>query len=330
MRQVVAIALTYIGSVVGAGFASGQEILQFFARFGPLGLWGVLLSTIGFAWAGGKLLFIAKEIEAQSYQEVIVYLCGPRLGALYDPLITFFLFGGFSIMLAGGGEALAMLLPISPLGGVLLMTLCTAIILKWGAVGLLKLNLYLVPPLVLGTLILFLLSLVRPVMAGVGGLLPHWWGSAILYVSYNMILATAVLASLGPQLTSSRQGLWAGIAGGLGLGAILAANCYTLYQGPLTGDLPLLEAAIRGGLLFQYSYSLVLWMAMITTAVANGYALLARLQPLAGPRGDWLFLFLCLAALPWTLLGFAQLIGFLYPLYGYLGLILFPLLLAKT
>ena len=69
---------------------------------------------------------------------------------------------------------------------------------------------------------------------------------------------------------------------------------------------------------------------MITTAVANGYALLARLQPLAGPRGDWLFLFLCLAALPWTLLGFAQLIGFLYPLYGYLGLILFPLLLAKT
>jgi len=33
------VAATYIGTVVGAGFASGQEMLQFFAVFGLKGFW---------------------------------------------------------------------------------------------------------------------------------------------------------------------------------------------------------------------------------------------------------------------------------------------------
>ncbi len=39
------IAATYIGTIVGAGFASGQEVLQFFGVFGIKGLWGLLLAT---------------------------------------------------------------------------------------------------------------------------------------------------------------------------------------------------------------------------------------------------------------------------------------------
>lgn len=31
------VAATYIGTVVGAGFATGQEVLQFFNRFGAMG-----------------------------------------------------------------------------------------------------------------------------------------------------------------------------------------------------------------------------------------------------------------------------------------------------
>ena len=37
------VAATYIGTVVGAGFASGQETLQFFAVFGVRGFWDFFL-----------------------------------------------------------------------------------------------------------------------------------------------------------------------------------------------------------------------------------------------------------------------------------------------
>ena len=36
------VAATYIGTVIGAGFASGQEILQFFSVFGNMGILGLI------------------------------------------------------------------------------------------------------------------------------------------------------------------------------------------------------------------------------------------------------------------------------------------------
>ena len=42
-----AAAATYVGTVVGAGFASGQEVLQFFGLLGPSGPLGILLAVAG-------------------------------------------------------------------------------------------------------------------------------------------------------------------------------------------------------------------------------------------------------------------------------------------
>ena len=48
--QAIRIGLTYIGTVVGAGFASGQEIFRFFVVFGSNGFWG--LSSASFYFLG--------------------------------------------------------------------------------------------------------------------------------------------------------------------------------------------------------------------------------------------------------------------------------------
>ena len=76
------VALTYIGAVIGAGFASGQEILQFFAVFGGKGLLGAAVAAGMFALIGGEVLILAQEIKAKSYQTVLDHLCGRRLGDL--------------------------------------------------------------------------------------------------------------------------------------------------------------------------------------------------------------------------------------------------------
>lgn len=41
-------SMALVGTVIGAGFASGQEIMQFFCDFGIQGVDGVLISALGF------------------------------------------------------------------------------------------------------------------------------------------------------------------------------------------------------------------------------------------------------------------------------------------
>ncbi|MBJ8193726.1 hypothetical protein JDS79_44200, partial [Bacillus cereus] len=65
--HVFQIAFTYIGTIVGAGFATGQEILQFFTKYGRWATLTIMLSTIIFVWLGTKMMLIAHDISAKSY-----------------------------------------------------------------------------------------------------------------------------------------------------------------------------------------------------------------------------------------------------------------------
>ena len=51
-KKVLTVAMAYIAIAVGAGFASGQEVLQYFVGFGPWGLVGALAAAIVFSFAG--------------------------------------------------------------------------------------------------------------------------------------------------------------------------------------------------------------------------------------------------------------------------------------
>lgn len=46
------VAAAYVGTMIGAGFASGQELMQFFVRFGIKGIWGALVTGFFFLSSG--------------------------------------------------------------------------------------------------------------------------------------------------------------------------------------------------------------------------------------------------------------------------------------
>ena len=43
-------AMVIIGTVIGAGFASGQEVMRFFTGYGAKGLISIVLSGLLFIW----------------------------------------------------------------------------------------------------------------------------------------------------------------------------------------------------------------------------------------------------------------------------------------
>jgi uncharacterized membrane protein YkvI len=81
------VAATYIGTIVGAGFATGQEVLQFFARFGSAGIFGLVLTTLMFMFFGYIIMDLGRKLNSRSHLKIIKYSGGKYIGAGIDWLI---------------------------------------------------------------------------------------------------------------------------------------------------------------------------------------------------------------------------------------------------
>lgn len=102
--RVLQIAFTYIGTVVGAGFATGREILQFFTQYGHWATLTIVLTTGLFIWLGTKIMTISRRIGAKSFEDLNKFLFGEKAGVWISLFMFVILLGVNSIMLAGAGS----------------------------------------------------------------------------------------------------------------------------------------------------------------------------------------------------------------------------------
>lgn len=328
----LSLAAAYVGSVAGAGFASGQEHLRFFLGFGVKGLLGVVVAGAMLALFGAHFLEMARRRRTRSYRELFARLAPPSLRGVVDLVFLSFLFVSLAVMMAGSA-ALFGRHGADPLVGAAAMGVCTLAIVALDPEPMLRVN-----GAITAALALFIFGvgaasapegLARIAAGGLPANPPHagwipqsWLGAALLYGVYNLVLSFALFASLGAGIASERASRWGGMLGGgiltlLGLGVCFAVAA----GGPQAdaGELPMEAALERFGPEVRAAYAGALWAAMLTTAVASGYALARR----AEERGNWsrgaTCALLVAAALPFTSFGFARLVATFYPLVGYVG-----------
>ncbi|MGQ9511934.1 YkvI family membrane protein [Thermodesulfitimonas sp.] len=200
------IAASYIGTVVGAGFASGQEVLQFFTFFGLKSILALALAVSLFIFFGGAVLRLGWQLRAKSYVTVVTTAGGPFLGRVVDAIITFFLFGALSAMAAGAIFAEQFGLP--KLLGSALMVVASLVTVLAGFYGVVLSISFVVPVLLLSVfgLSLAALATIPPDLKTIGlwaqeanPVIPFWPAAALAYVSYNLVLAIPILAPSAPQ-----------------------------------------------------------------------------------------------------------------------------------
>ena len=335
------IAATYIGTVVGAGFATGQEILQFFAQFGIDGLFGIAIATILFIIFGYIIMSIGFKLYAKSHLEVINHCGGKFLSRAMDLLITFFLFGGLTAMLAGTGALFAQQFGIPAVFGNVLMVIITAITVMTGINGVINSISAIVPFLLVSVVGISLFSVfgssstaVTADVAAIGGnsLIRHWLLSAVLYVSYNTVVSTAVLAPLGASAKSEKAIFRGALLGGLGLGVGMTAVFLTLRNNmsSIQGlEVPLIHIAGNIGRVVALIYAIVLVAEVYTTAVGGMFGFSARLGERLHYRPATIIITTGVAALVASFFGFSNLVRILYPLVGYGGIVLLVCLAWK-
>jgi uncharacterized membrane protein YkvI len=83
-KEASRMAGAFVGVIVGAGFASGQEILQFFASFGAMGLLGCLVAALAFVFLSMVFSTMGQRLRAGSHKEVVQALLGRHVGMVFD------------------------------------------------------------------------------------------------------------------------------------------------------------------------------------------------------------------------------------------------------
>lgn len=322
------VAFTFIGTVVGAGFASGREVLQFFTRFGEWAPLLILLVTLFFVWIGCKVMLLAAELKAGSYEILNKHLFGERIGRIVSHLMLFVLMAVNAVMLAGAGSIFSEHLNLSYQSGLLITMFACFLLLRRGIGAILTINSLVVPVMIAFTAILVIdtlrspgndrwLSLGMEVSPWAAGLSPF------LYAAFNLSMAQAVLVPLGSAIGDPRvlrRGAW---IGGIGIGLLLFAGHLTLSSrmpGIAQFEIPMGGIAREFGAWIHWIYVFLIFMEIFTTLVADIFGLTAQLQERTRISGGVLTAGLLILCFVVGQFGFGPLLSTLYPLFGMLSL----------
>ncbi|MFD1862960.1 hypothetical protein [Planococcus chinensis] len=319
----------FIGVIVGAGFASGQEVLQFFTSFGMLGILGTVIATALFAFLGMNLMQLGSRLQTKSHQHVIYHICGRVLGTAIDFIITFFLFGVTVVMFSGSGAIFEQQFGIPGTVGNLLMAVLTIATVLMSVQKVIALISAFTPFLLLAVIVITGYSLVNFdfasadfAAASANQAAPNWLMGGLLYVSYNLAAGAAMMTVMGGTVKDEKVAGWGGIIGGLGLGLLILLiniSMLTDLKALAAVPMPMLVLAnnispMLGGLM-----SVILLGMIYNTAVGMLYAFSARIVKPDSPKFKMSVGIFGAVAFGSSFVGFVTLVGTVYPVMGYLG-----------
>ena len=332
MTDVLKVAAVFIGTIVGAGLASGQEIMQFFCVYGKNGFYGIAVCCLIYILLSFIIINLCYTFKFKSYQDILAYTFGKNFGKIAVAILTFFIFSGNVIMLSGGGAMIYEYVGIAPIWGILLMSAFAFLAACYSSKGLIAVNSLIVP---FSTLIIFTIGIFAITSSFHNKAfyydplsLPasksyEWLFSAILYAAFNLIAATGVICPLTHKFKNKKTFIHGCILGSIVLSLLAVSICFSLlYYLPQSFrfEIPNLYVAKQYGAMLPFALTIIIWFEMFSTEVSNLYSLSSVLQNSIHFSNTKAIVCILLVSFPFTLFGFSNLIRLLYPAYGILGL----------
>lgn len=334
MKDILKIGFAYTGVVVGAGFSTGQEILQFFTNNGFISIFAVILSGFLILFTGKWTADVGYDLESESHVDSIMNIFGNLFGRIIDYILAFFLYGVGIIMIAGAGSTFYESFGTPPWLGSLILVIAVYITLNLNF-NKIVIALGAVTPYLLGVVIIIALitffnsslplsevdQFAKPERTVDGS----WWWDAITYSGFTIAVAFSFLTMMGSDSKSRKIAGYGGIVGSI----IILILMMLINLGILSRLDAVNEVALPMLLLGNEIHpvlGVLLGVAMLlviyNTAVGMLYPFLIRFfSPKSKSYNVLLPLSLILGYIL-SFAGFAELVGTVYPVMGYVGLIL--------
>ncbi len=328
-KNIFKVACIYMTTIIGAGFASGQEIVRFFSNYYKGGFYGILMAGLLFAVIGYIVLDKVYRERIRNYDEFLFPTVGWFFGWVMEVVVVLFMFSVFCIMIAGMGGIVSDKLNLSPVISAVIISAVCMVIMMTDIKGVVALSTLLTPLLIVGIIgvglyiIVFRDTAVFNMAGYFRNATDNWFFSALLYVSYNSIMSIVIMCGLQPLLKTKKTGAIGGIVGGLLLcviALILNTAIFLFYPEAGLKEFPVLNIVDKYNTHVSNFYTFILWLAMFTSAVTSGYCFVDRAKSKVKINSKVITLAVCILVVPLSCAGFSNLISTIYPIFGYIGL----------
>ena len=213
-----------IAFLLGSGFATGQEVLQFFASHGDKGLVGAAIAFTLCAYIASTLFSAGQKAHFRNSQDVFTYYGGVQFGRWFTWYTMIVVYGAYCLMVAGGGAVLNENHGTPIWVGSAILSALTLGALFFGLDRLMALISLVGPLLIVFIISISLTTLLRDPTAAFEGASEasgmtlyraseYWWWSGALYAALQGVAMFSFLPAVGSTLASHREAVYSATIG---------------------------------------------------------------------------------------------------------------------
>ncbi|WIW67275.1 hypothetical protein OH783_08570 [Kocuria rhizophila] len=333
-KKTLQVALAFIGLMVGAGFATGQEVIQYFVSFGLWGLAGAVVAGILMITAGAVIINIGSYFLADEHLGVFRSVSAPVVSRFLDISVSLTLLAMGIVMLAGAGSTLEQQFGLPAWIGSAIMV---AIVMLTGLLDVNKVTNIIsavTPVIFVAVIVAFVYTLMQlPVDLGAMSDLAvqadspvsPWWLSAINYTCMALMLGVSMSLMIGGNTLDPRDAGRGGLLGGVVYTILLVMNAFALlvnFDAVGDADVPMLKLFESMHPVASLAMVFVTFLMIYNTTISMFYALGRRMTVNHRKRYVPVFLGICVLGYVISLVGFGTLMSVVYPVIGYVGMVL--------
>ncbi|MBZ8177120.1 hypothetical protein GP475_05095 [Corynebacterium poyangense] len=340
MNRTVSIALAFVGLLVGAGFATGREIIQYFISFGTVGLWGAVLSGVFMALAGAVFLQLGSYFLANEHNLVFRNLSFAWLSWLLDVMVTLTLFAIGFVMLAGAGSNLEQQFGWPSWIGSGLMLILVIVTGFFDVDKVSNIISWVTPLIIVAVIVAFIYTLfhIPQDTAHLSELAQRkespvspWWLAALNYNGLALLLGVSMSIVIGGNHTDTTAAARGGLAGGVLYTVMLLMAAVTLFLSfdqIADADVPMLTIMENIHPALALVMVWIIFAMIYNTCIGMFYSLGKRLTAKNEKHFIPVFVVLCLMGYAVSFVGFSELMSKVYPIIGYAGMFMVVVLLG--
>lgn len=344
VTHVLKLSGAYVAYLIGSGFATGQEVLQFFVSYGINGIYGAMISTVLFCSLGAILMMNGHALQLERPGHVFRYYCGEHVGRTIEYFTMLFIFSIVVIMVSGSGAITQEFFHLPAMWGVLGMGILSMLTVWGGLRRMVDVIGAIGPAIVVFTVAVGLVTFFRDftgtdgvvVTAAATAVQPtaHWWQAGILFFCYNMLAGTVFFTELGARANSRKEAGVAGFVGGLGLMiTVFGMLCGMLanFQEVIALQVPNLYLGAKISPTVATVFSVIILLGIYSTT-APMYWLIKNECMKYVPKQYEAALVVALGVVFMTggSLPFGALVSLIYPFVGYVGIFLVAVIAVRT
>lgn len=341
-KRIWSIALAYVGVMIGAGVSSGQDLLQYFVSFGAWGLIGVIVLGVLHVGFGRLMIALGSYYRSDDHSVVLAEISHPVIYRILDIalIITCFIFG--FVMIAGAGANLNQQFGMPFWVGAFLCTVLTIVVsfLDFkkiiGVIGVFTPVILVMIALIFMTNVLgrhWEFSEMNRISQTIQSPFPSVWMSVVNYFAVCVMSAIAMAFVMGGSIFKINEAEKSGAWGGFMVGVIFFITTLILFANSdkvVKSDVPMLAIAKEVNPIFATLYALVIFGLIFNTVFSLYYALGKRFAAGSEKRFKFFVTAFSLSGFVVSFMGFRQLVAVMYPIIGYMGLLMLVVLVIAS